>query len=234
MRQKPPTADRILEAGRQLFNSKGYAATSLNDIAAAVGISKGNLSYHFPTKLDLAVRLRDYTRRLAQERRQHHQPGAIADDYVEHLLFAMDITWNNRFLLRDSDQLSGLDDGRSAELAADFAELHGLITRIEQAGMFRAQAVSDLSTLTRSLWIVSRYWMDYLRESEGRQEICWADQERGIQHHFAILLPCLTATARKQFEAALARAPRRLSDEDSKRQSGAPSPRTRRTKRQTP
>ena len=26
--------------------------------------------------------------------------GDIADDYVEHLLFAMDMTWNNRFLLQ--------------------------------------------------------------------------------------------------------------------------------------
>jgi len=215
MSPSPSTAERILEAGRQLFNSKGYAATSLNDIATAVGISKGNLNYHFPTKLDLAVRLRDNTRRQARERRQHHRPGNIADDYVEHLLFAMDITWNNRFLLRDSDQLSGLDDGRNAELVADFAELYALTTRIERAGMFRTNAVSDLATLTRSIWIVSRYWMDYLRESEGRQEICWADQERGIKHHFAVLLPCLNATARKQFEAALARAPRRLNEENT-------------------
>jgi AcrR family transcriptional regulator len=214
MDEKISTADKILEAGRQLFNSKGFAATSLNDIATAVGISKGNLSYHFPTKLDLAIRLREDSRQLARDRRRKYQPGRIADDYVEHLLFAMDITWNNRFLLRDSDQFPGQDDEHKAELAADFEELHELVERIDSAGMFRKGAISNLTTLTRSIWIVSRYWMDYLRESEGRQKICWTDQERGIEHHFAVLLPCLTATARKEFGAALARAPRRQEADD--------------------
>ena len=204
-----PTADRILEAGRRLFNSKGFAATSLNDIATAIGISKGNLTYHFPTKRDLAIRLQKDARRLARDRRRNRQPGSTADDYVEHLLFAMDITWNNRFLLRDSDQVFDPKGEHRMDLAADFEELRELIGRIDSQGMFRRNAVSDLTTLTRSIWIVSRYWMDYLRESEAREEICWADQEQGIRQHFAILLPCLTAAARKQFEAALARAPRR-------------------------
>lgn len=209
MSEKISTADRILEVSKQLFNTKGFAATSLNDIATAIGISKGNLTYHFPTKHDLAIRLREDARRLARDRRHNRQPGSIADDYVEHLLFAMDITWNNRFLLRESDQLFGPEEGHKADLAADFEELHQLIVRIDSAGMFRKNAVRDLTTLTRSIWIVSRYWMDYLRESEAREEICWADQERGIRHHFAILLPCLTSEGRKRFEAALDRAPRR-------------------------
>ena len=67
MSKKVSTADRILEAGRRLFNERGYAATSMGDIAAAVGISKGNLTYHFPTKQTLALRLRDNTRALARE-----------------------------------------------------------------------------------------------------------------------------------------------------------------------
>lgn len=208
MDTKKSTAERILEAGRELFNARGYAATSLNDIATQVGIAKGNLTYHFPTKLDLALRLQADTDRIARQRRANYHPGAIEDDYVEHLLFAMEITWNNRFLLRDVDLFPGPDRTREAALSADYKELHSLIARIDAAGMFRKNAVDDLPTLARSIWIVSRYWMDYLRESEGQQDISWADQERGIQHHYAILLPCLTVAARLRFEAALARAPK--------------------------
>ena len=204
------TAEKILEASRQLFNAKGYAATSLSDIADSVGISKGNLSYHFPTKRELAVRLIEDTRQLAQERRSSLRSGDIADDYVEHLLFAMDMTWNNRFLLRDRKEFADELGGPGSELAADFDELLTLIQRIEAAGMFRKDAVSDLKVLTRSIWIVSRYWMDYLREFEGQEEVSWSDQELGIRQHFAVLLPCLTAPARRQFESALDRAPRRI------------------------
>lgn len=200
---KQTTAERILEAGRELFNVRGFAATSLNDIAKVVGISKGNLSYHFPTKMALAEKLRDDTRLAASERRANLVPGDVAQDYVDHLLFAMDLTWNSRFLLRDSAEFSDDFRGEDTELMADFDELYHLLQRIKQAEMFRAGEAEDLKTLCRSIWIVSRYWMDYLREVEGKKEITWAEQSEGIKHHFAVLLPCLKQKARQKFEIAL-------------------------------
>lgn len=210
MAPKISTADRIADAGRRLFNMKGYAATSLSEIAAEVGISQGNLTYHFPTKGELAMRIEADAQNLARARREALQPGKVADDYVEHLLFAMNLTWNNRFLFRDRAQFASVIDPGNPELVADFDELHALLKRIEAEGMFRRDAVEDLLLLTRSIWIVSRYWMDYLREVERREAIGWKDQERGIQQHYAVLLPCLTADAKREFIAALERAPRQL------------------------
>lgn len=210
MAPKISTADRIADAGRRLFNMKGYAATSLSEIAAEVGISQGNLTYHFPTKGELAMRIEADAQNLARARREALQPGKVADDYVEHLLFAMNLTWNNRFLFRDRAQFASVIDLGNPELVADFDELHALLKRIEAEGMFRRDAVEDLLLLTRSIWIVSRYWMDYLREVERREAIGWKDQERGIQQHYAVLLPCLTADAKREFIAALERAPRQL------------------------
>ena len=197
------TSEKILETGRELFNVKGYSATSLSDIAQQIGISKGNLTYHFATKQVLALELRDRTRQKLIERREDFVSGVVEEDYVEHLLFAMDLTWNNRFLFKGNDELAGLIDGRDSELLADFEELLGLMKRIKQAGMFRKGEGEDLETLTRSIWIVSRYWMDYLREVESKKEITWKDPERGIQHHLAILLPCLTAAGKRKFAAAV-------------------------------
>ena len=54
MTKRSATASRILEASRKLFNAKGYTATSVTEIAASLGISQGNLTYHFPTKQALA------------------------------------------------------------------------------------------------------------------------------------------------------------------------------------
>ncbi|MCC7364519.1 MAG: TetR family transcriptional regulator [Dehalococcoidia bacterium] len=42
--------DRILEAARDLFYEKGLDATSMRDIAAAVGLVPSSLYNHFPTK----------------------------------------------------------------------------------------------------------------------------------------------------------------------------------------
>lgn len=210
MHEPVSTADRILEAGRKLFNFKGYGETSLSEIAADVGISQGNLTYHFPTKRQLAIRIQQAAQSRAAARREAFVPGPVAEDYIEHLLFAMDITWHHRFLPRDRAQFMGdtKENDPSAALIADFEELHALILRADAEGMFRKDPSRDLLVLTRSLWIVSRYWMDYLGEMEGLEEISWRDQERGIQHHFAILLPCLTEEAGRAFQLALENAER--------------------------
>ncbi len=212
MKKKTATSERILEASRRIFNEKGYVATTLTEIAAAIGISQGNLTYHFPTKRDLARRLISEARQQSQARRASLRPAAIADDYVEHLLFAMDLTWNNRFALRDRAQLNEVLEipNSETEFSADFSELYQLVCRIHEENMFRRDFETDLEKLTRSLWIVSRYWMDYLRESEGLERITWADQEKGIEQHFIVLLPYLTASARKEFNAALGKRSRRL------------------------
>jgi len=206
MKSRSTTADRILEAARRIFNEKGYASTSLTEIALAVGISQGNLTYHFPTKNDLATRLQEQARLRTKTRRANLTSGTIQDDYVEHLLFGMEITWDNRFLLRDRVLFADLSTASqpNAEEVADYQELESLLKRIKKEGLFRRDLALDLHVLTRSLWIVSRYWMDYLRDSEGLEQITWSDQERGIQHHYAVLLPCLIASAKRDFEAALA------------------------------
>jgi AcrR family transcriptional regulator len=49
--------DKILEAAVDIFNSKGYAATSVDDVADAVGILKGSLYYYIKSKEDLLLRI---------------------------------------------------------------------------------------------------------------------------------------------------------------------------------
>ena len=207
MKRRSATADRILEASRQIFNQKGYAASSVTEIAASLGMSQGNLTYHFPTKRDLAVALEDEALRMMQDRRRGLKPGVIADDYIEHLVFAMELTWRFRFVLRDRPEYAGAALGRrnDSQIQADYSELVGLLNRISEQGLYLTKATPPIEQLARSLWIVSRYWIDSLRELEGLQEISWADQERGIQHHLGVLLPCLKATARREFNAALQR-----------------------------
>ncbi len=56
---KIPTRDRLLNAAEELVNAKGFAATSIDQILARVGMSKGTFFYHFKTKDELARALID-------------------------------------------------------------------------------------------------------------------------------------------------------------------------------
>ena len=46
----PQRRTEILDAAQQLFTIKGVQATSIEDILKQVGIAKGTLYYHFPSK----------------------------------------------------------------------------------------------------------------------------------------------------------------------------------------
>ena len=51
------TRVRILDAARALFAERGYAGTSVRDLADALGMTKAALYYHFPGKADILLAL---------------------------------------------------------------------------------------------------------------------------------------------------------------------------------
>ncbi len=58
------TNQKILEASLKLFNEKGFSEVGVREIARSMGISPGNLSYHFPKKEDIFFELmRDYSKK---------------------------------------------------------------------------------------------------------------------------------------------------------------------------
>jgi len=59
---------RVLDAAKQLFDERGIAAVTLDDVVAAAGVGKGTLFRRFGDKAGLAVALLDEQERALQER----------------------------------------------------------------------------------------------------------------------------------------------------------------------
>ena len=51
------TRQRIIDTATELFTERGYAGTSVRDIAERLGMTKGSLYYHFSSKEDLLYAL---------------------------------------------------------------------------------------------------------------------------------------------------------------------------------
>lgn len=51
--------NEILDTAEVLFNKKGYAATTVEDILKEIGIAKGTLYYHFKNKEDILLAMID-------------------------------------------------------------------------------------------------------------------------------------------------------------------------------
>ncbi|MEZ5993105.1 MAG: TetR/AcrR family transcriptional regulator [Planctomycetota bacterium] len=61
------TRTKILDAALKLSMLRGLAATSLDDVIAEAGITKGSFFYHFSNKQELATRLVDYFAKFDQQ-----------------------------------------------------------------------------------------------------------------------------------------------------------------------
>lgn len=62
------TRKDILVAALQLFHTKGYARTTLEEIARSAGVTRGAIYWHFKDKVDLFMGLKDEIERSTETR----------------------------------------------------------------------------------------------------------------------------------------------------------------------
>jgi AcrR family transcriptional regulator len=104
-RKRGKTRDQILEIAEEAVLAKGFAATSIEEIIAAVGITKSGFFYHFKDKADLAK--------------------ALLERYLEHDRALLDDLFRRGDELND-DPLHGFLVGLKlfAEMMANLPEAH--------------------------------------------------------------------------------------------------------------
>lgn len=84
--QSHQTMERILEEAEVLFFSRGYAATSVDDICAAAGVTKGAFYHHFKNKDAIYRGL--FIRRLDAYLEAHYRVSEHADAHERFLTLA--------------------------------------------------------------------------------------------------------------------------------------------------
>jgi len=77
----------MLDAALTLFVSKGYAATSMQDIAETAGLTKGSLYHYFKDKLALLLELLDRSESRLFEPVYLEMRGSSADAHEQLLMF---------------------------------------------------------------------------------------------------------------------------------------------------
>src|SRR5215510_6565590 len=58
----------ILRTAGRLFQQRGYDATSMNDVAAVLKLSKGGLYHHFQSKDEILFEIMNHAMDIMQER----------------------------------------------------------------------------------------------------------------------------------------------------------------------
>jgi AcrR family transcriptional regulator len=162
------TKEAIVTTAIDLFNAKGSSAVSTNHIAEAMGISPGNLYYHFGNKEEI---IRHIYQRMVVEMDSAWVTEDDSTSPVEKFFSAMTAVQGMmagyRFFQKE---LSGLllND---PELALIYKKHRRVRMReigsffeylIESGVMRRPENPRTLPRLVRVGWMIGDYWFDFL------------------------------------------------------------------------
>lgn len=131
------TRGRILTAAARLFEQQGYRSVSMRAIAAELGISVGNLTYHFPHKQDIATALAEQELDTIILPEEATLPAL--DGYLRRMLISLvdhARMFDDPLLFED---LPGQQQENANRITRLQQNLERLLSQLRQQGRFRAQ-----------------------------------------------------------------------------------------------
>ncbi len=202
------TAQRILEVTLELFNRFGEPNVSTTLISAEMGISPGNLYYHYPAKDELINSLFDaFERSLRELLRAANDIRNVEDAWLFlHMLF--ELIWQYRFLYRDLNDL--LSKNRRLETHFQEVLIHkGQAVQKMLGGLSREGAIriaaADVEPVATAMVVVLTYWLsfEYVRDPRRALEAEFAGAAllRGAFHVLSLLTPYLEPGEREHLQA---------------------------------
>ncbi len=206
MPKKAPrrTAERILEVTLELFNRFGEPNVSTTLISAELGISPGNLYYHYPAKDELINSLFErYERSLSELLNASDNVRNVEDAwFFLHSLF--EIIWNYRFLYRDLNDLLSknrlLETRFQAVLKNKTRAIRMLLAGLSRGGVVDIDA-REVEPTANGMVVLLTYWLsfEYVRDPRHALEPdnAQAALMRGAHHVLNLLAPYLESGQRQ-------------------------------------
>ncbi|MEY4712106.1 MAG: hypothetical protein RIS88_1556 [Pseudomonadota bacterium] len=207
MARKAPrrTAERILEAALDLFNRLGEPNVSTTAIAAQLGISPGNLYYHYPAKEAIVNAL---SQRHTEDLHEVLQAGGAVRDMAAAWVFVhalLERLWAYRFLYRDINDLVSrnrdLETLMPQVLAQQAQALRQMLQALRAAGALEVDAHA-LEPTANAMLLVLAYWpsFEFVRAPRRPHQPAQVQDtlHRGTSQVLHLLAPYLAPRQRRQ------------------------------------
>jgi AcrR family transcriptional regulator len=146
--------EEVYEIAARLFEEKGYDATSIQDIAAAIGVLKGSLYYYFESKEDLLLGiLKDWQKASIPELEKYTNFVGSPAEQLRYMISGY-VTWtidHRLYVALFEREYRSLSPEHQAELVPvrDRYErlMRQLITQGKEQGQFREDVEVKLTTI---------------------------------------------------------------------------------------
>src|ERR1700712_3177411 len=150
--RRAATTEAILKAGRRLFGDRGFAATTIDDIAEAAQVAKGAVYHHFATKeavfaavFDLVSR--DLVADIDRAVRTEKDVLAAIVAGTQHYFAACAKGPTCQIILRDGPAVLGWERWREIDAKHFGGKLPRAIAAAMEAGLIARQAGEPLARL---------------------------------------------------------------------------------------
>ncbi len=166
------TKTNIIQKAIDLFNEHGTGVVSLNSLAAALGISTGNLQYHYRSKEEiiravLEVMFNDWNAVYQEMNTESFTMEALR----RTLRINFNLVWKYRFFYRELTALLRNDEILAARYAIiqeqRIAEQEMLTKQMTRSAGVPPMSKIELRNMVLIGWILSSSWLSYV-ESTGR------------------------------------------------------------------
>ena len=164
----------LIDTAADIFRRKGYAATSLQEIADAVGILKGSIYHYIETKEDLLFAIIERNHALIIEGnqgwREVEDPVEALRSFIEgHMRYSLQNPIDSIVFVRDFRALS---EERAAEItrreSAYDQEFRSLVKKALDAGRLREGVTPAFAS--RAVFGMTN-WTHYWYQSAGRLSV---------------------------------------------------------------
>ena len=201
------TRERILEASLTLFNASGERNVTTNHIAANLGISPGNLYYHFKNKQAIIFELFDrYEQRVMKVLALPEGRAIETTDKLRYLMEVFQGLWEYRFMHRDMEHLLKSDSALHERYRSFFRyclnQIEAIFRAVSDAGIIRADE-RDCRDLALNTWILVTSWFSFLHcNLLGADDVEISEDmlRGGIYQVFSLERPYLTEEHRASVE----------------------------------
>ena len=166
---KRDTRRAILDMAKTLFSQQGYNAVSIGEIAGALGISKGNVTYHFKRKEDIMEAL------LAEAKPTFFQEPPRTMEELDAFLEDMEQARENyAFYFQHHAQLGQLSPAIRARQQAIYHSQSALFAQalsiLARQGMFRGEDFPGAyARVADTIFLTSLDWLPFCAV-KGRKE----------------------------------------------------------------
>ena len=190
--KKSTNRERILTASVELFNQSGVVAVTTNHIAAHLGISPGNLYFHFRNKEEIIRELFD---RMCKQTYAVWMPNHQLDAHgapLDLIEKSYEVYWHYRFFHREMYHLRRRDPALQLKWKQHMNKvvrlLHGVYLHWVQSGSMRK--ISDPAEMKMISDIVLITSSSYLQFYEAPDKPGTRRALRqGVDHILRLLLP---------------------------------------------